>query len=80
MIKIKIEFGKSKHLKNSAMGVVEQTGDDFNIWILNTPDYPCTLAHEFGHIIQNLIEGINAEEEELAEILEDATRKWLRKK
>lgn len=81
MLNIKVKFVKnSKKLAPSTMGICEQTGEDFKVWILNTPDFPCTLAHEFGHIIQNIIQGIDAKEEELAEILEDVVRNWLRTK
>jgi len=62
------------------MGLCEQTDDNFKIWVRSTPDFPSTLAHEFGHVIQNIIFGLVARDEELAELLEDTVRNWLRTK
>jgi len=78
LITIKIKFGKSKEIRKGQFGRIIREGNKYKLYILDTPDFLSTLAHEFGHIITDQLKDVK-DEEELPEILEDATRKWIRK-
>jgi len=68
---------QSKYIEEGTMGTIEQNGNHYKIYVLETPDWVCTLAHEVGHLIQMQVK--NAKQDEtLAEAFEDIVRKWVR--
>ena len=79
MTTIKIHINKqSKKLKDGTLGLTEQDGNHYVVYIKDSPDSICTLSHEFGHIIQSMF-GVDFNDENFPNYIEDRVRDYFRK-